>query len=139
MLILSRGLQRVTTEHQSRVTTACVKDLVNSLSSSMDKKFHRIEYNAVLSETTILDPRFKKADFSASSTTEQSTKPSKELPQQHPGIGIHLTCKGVMEERREQQHMSRRSPKHRLFGGFLRSRQAETLQPGILQLMLFWR
>ncbi|XP_056463184.1 E3 SUMO-protein ligase ZBED1-like [Gadus chalcogrammus] len=64
MLILCRGLQRVTTEHQSRVTTACVKDLVNSLSSSMDKKFHRMEYNAVLSETTILDPRFKKAAFS---------------------------------------------------------------------------
>lgn len=49
--------------HQSRVTTESVKELVNSLCSSMDKKFHRMEYNTILSETTILDPRFKKVAF----------------------------------------------------------------------------
>ncbi|XP_023201057.1 zinc finger BED domain-containing protein 1-like [Xiphophorus maculatus] len=58
-----RGLQRVTAEHQSRVTTESVKELVNSLCSSMDTKFHRMEHNTVLSETTILDPRFKKVAF----------------------------------------------------------------------------
>lgn len=63
MLILCKGLQRVTAEHQTRVTTGKVKELVDTLCASMDRKFHRMEYNAVLSETTILDPRFKKLAF----------------------------------------------------------------------------
>lgn len=72
MLILCRGLQRVTAEHQSRVTTERVKELVNSLCSSMDKKFHRMEYNTVLSETTILDPRFKKVAFNDNRAVDEA-------------------------------------------------------------------
>ncbi|XP_037389152.1 E3 SUMO-protein ligase ZBED1-like [Pygocentrus nattereri] len=72
MLILCRGLQRVTVEHQSRVTTESVKELVNSLCSSMDKKFHRMEYNTILSETTILDPRFKKVAFNDKQAVDEA-------------------------------------------------------------------
>ncbi|KAL6470514.1 hypothetical protein MHYP_G00216330 [Metynnis hypsauchen] len=72
MLILCRGLQRVTAEHQSRVTTESVKELVNSLCSSMDKKFHRMEYNTILSETTILDPRFKKVAFNDNRAVDEA-------------------------------------------------------------------
>ncbi|KAM4592402.1 E3 SUMO-protein ligase ZBED1-like [Odontesthes bonariensis] len=72
MLILCRGLQRVTAENQSRVTTESVKELVNSLCSSMDKKFHRMEYNTILSETTILDPRFKKVAFNDNRAVDEA-------------------------------------------------------------------
>ncbi|XP_037389052.1 E3 SUMO-protein ligase ZBED1-like [Pygocentrus nattereri] len=72
MLILCRGLQRVTAEHQSRVTTESMKELVNSLCSSMDKKFHRMEYNTILSETTILDPCFKKVAFNDNRAVDEA-------------------------------------------------------------------
>ena len=63
MLILCKGLQRVTAEHQTRVTTGKVKELVDALCASMDREFNRMEYDTILSETTILDPRFKKLVF----------------------------------------------------------------------------
>ncbi|XP_056277169.1 E3 SUMO-protein ligase ZBED1-like [Pseudoliparis swirei] len=63
MLILCKGVQRVTAEHQTRVTTGKVTELVAALCASMDRKFHRIEYNPILSESTVLDPRFKKLAF----------------------------------------------------------------------------
>lgn len=63
MLILCRGLQRVTAGNQTSVTTANVKEPVDTLCATMDRKFHPMEYNTVLSETTILDPRFKKLAF----------------------------------------------------------------------------
>ncbi|XP_056269527.1 zinc finger BED domain-containing protein 4-like [Pseudoliparis swirei] len=63
MLILCKGVQRVTAEHQTRVTTGKVTELVAALYASMDRKFHRIEYNPILSESTVLNPRFKKLAF----------------------------------------------------------------------------
>lgn len=48
---------------QTRVTTGTVKELVDALCASMDRKLHRMENNAVLSETTILEPRYKKLVF----------------------------------------------------------------------------
>lgn len=41
-----------------------VKELVATLCSAMDRKFLHMEYNTVLSENTLLDPRFKKLAFS---------------------------------------------------------------------------
>lgn len=64
MLLLCKGLQRVTAENQWTVTVQKVKELVAALCSAMDRKFLRMEYNTVLSETTLLDPRFKKLAFS---------------------------------------------------------------------------
>ncbi|KAK2910398.1 hypothetical protein Q8A73_008113 [Channa argus] len=58
MVLLCKGLQQVTA--QQTVTMQKVKELVANLCSAMDWKFLRIEYNTVLSETTLLDPRFKK-------------------------------------------------------------------------------
>lgn len=72
MLILCKGLQRVTAEHQTRVTTGKVTELVTALCASMDRKFHRIEYNTVLSETTMLDPRFKKLAFSDNRAVDEA-------------------------------------------------------------------
>ncbi|CAB1329114.1 unnamed protein product [Coregonus sp. 'balchen'] len=54
----------VTAENQWTVTVQKVKELVAALCSAMDRKFLRMEYNTVLSETTLLDPRFKKLAFS---------------------------------------------------------------------------
>ncbi|CAB1344234.1 unnamed protein product [Coregonus sp. 'balchen'] len=64
MLLLCKGLQLVTAENQWTVTVQKVKELVAALCSAMDRKFLRMEYNTVLSETTLLDPRFKKLAFS---------------------------------------------------------------------------
>uniref|UniRef100_A0A1A8U2M2 HAT C-terminal dimerisation domain-containing protein n=1 Tax=Nothobranchius furzeri TaxID=105023 RepID=A0A1A8U2M2_NOTFU len=72
MLILCKGLQRVTAEHQTRVTTGNVKELVDTLCGSMDRTFHRMEYNTVLSETTILDPRFKKLAFNDNRAVDEA-------------------------------------------------------------------
>lgn len=71
MLIRCRGLQRVTAENQTTVTTSNVKELVDALCATMDRKFHRMEYNTVLSETTILDPRFKKLAFNDTKAVDE--------------------------------------------------------------------
>ncbi|XP_055731770.1 zinc finger BED domain-containing protein 4-like [Salvelinus fontinalis] len=49
-------------QREANVTTGHVTEL-DTLCSSMDRKFHRMEYNHVLSETAALDPRFKKLAF----------------------------------------------------------------------------
>lgn len=63
MLLLCRGLQKITAYHQTRVTNESVIEMVTALCTSMDRKFHRMEYNTVISETTVLDPRFKRLAF----------------------------------------------------------------------------
>ncbi|XP_051935570.1 E3 SUMO-protein ligase ZBED1-like [Hippocampus zosterae] len=72
VLILCKGLQKVTAEHQTSVTTGKVKELVDALCASMDRKFHRMEWNTVLSETTILDPRFKKLAFTDNRAVDEA-------------------------------------------------------------------
>ena len=57
MFIMCKGLQRVSAEHQTRVTTGKVKELVDALCASMDRKFHRMEYN------TVLNPPFLTQDL----------------------------------------------------------------------------
>ncbi|XP_040582127.1 zinc finger BED domain-containing protein 4-like [Lepeophtheirus salmonis] len=74
MLILCRGLQRVTVENQTSILTANVKELVNTLCAMMNKMFHRLEYNIVLSETTILDPRFKKLAFNDTTAFDETVQ-----------------------------------------------------------------
>ncbi|KAM9546144.1 zinc finger BED domain-containing protein 4-like [Salvelinus alpinus] len=66
MILLFKGLQRITASRQreANVSTGHVTELMDTLCSSMDRKFHRMEYNHVLSETAALDPRFKKLAFS---------------------------------------------------------------------------
>lgn len=49
-----------------------VKELATTLCSSMDRKFLRMEYNSVLSETTALDPRFKKLAFSENRAVDEA-------------------------------------------------------------------
>ena len=46
-----------------KVASEKVVELVNALSTSMEKKFHRMEYNSIYAESTVLDPRFKKLAF----------------------------------------------------------------------------
>ena len=66
IILLCDGLQRITASRQreANVTTGHVTELMDTLCSSMDRKFHRMEYRHVLSETAALDPRFKKLAFS---------------------------------------------------------------------------
>ncbi|XP_073412762.1 zinc finger BED domain-containing protein 4-like [Dendrobates tinctorius] len=74
MLVLCRGLQTVTTHRQTEgaVTTLKAAELVTALCASMDRKFHRMEYNTLLSETTILDPRFKKLAFDDAQAVDEA-------------------------------------------------------------------
>ncbi|XP_039605910.1 uncharacterized protein LOC120526849 [Polypterus senegalus] len=72
MLILCKGLQRVTAHHQRSVTVDKVKELATALSSSMDRKFLRMEYNTVLSETTALDTRLKKVAFNDNRAVDEA-------------------------------------------------------------------
>ncbi|KAM4028706.1 E3 SUMO-protein ligase ZBED1-like isoform 1-T1 [Anomaloglossus baeobatrachus] len=76
MLILCRGLQRVTSQRQTdgTVTTSKVTELVTSLIASMDGRFQKMEYNILLSESTILDPRFKKLAFNDSRAVDEALK-----------------------------------------------------------------
>lgn len=55
MILLCRGLQRVTAQHLSlgTIVSGKVVELVNSLSASMERKFHRIEYNSVFAECAV--------------------------------------------------------------------------------------
>ncbi|CAM4569587.1 unnamed protein product [Leuciscus chuanchicus] len=66
MILLCKGLERITanSQREANVTTGQVIELMDTQCSSMDRKFHRMEYNHVLSETAALDPRFKKLAFS---------------------------------------------------------------------------
>ena len=66
IIILARGLQRVNANH---LRSGCFKQpvvvsLLTALNAEMAKRFHRIEFNALLSESSILDPRFKRKSFS---------------------------------------------------------------------------
>lgn len=65
MILLCRGLQTITAHHQTdgTVTTEKVTELVTALSASLERKYHKMEYNAVLAETTLSDPRLKKLGF----------------------------------------------------------------------------
>ncbi|CAB4063499.1 unnamed protein product [Lepeophtheirus salmonis] len=72
MLILCKGLQRVTAVNQTSVITANVQELVDILCATMDRKFNRMGYNIILSETTILDPRFKKLAFNDTKAFEEA-------------------------------------------------------------------
>lgn len=75
-IILCRGLQTITNHHQisELITTEKVAELVTTLSSSMERRFHRMEYNAVLSDTSILDPRFKKLAFNESTAVDDAVQ-----------------------------------------------------------------
>nr|XP_033947194.1 zinc finger BED domain-containing protein 4-like [Pseudochaenichthys georgianus] len=72
MLLLCRGLQKITAYNQTQVTKRKVTELVTALSTSMDRKFHRMEYNTVLSESTILDPRFKRLAFNDNCAVDEA-------------------------------------------------------------------
>jgi len=63
MLLLCRGLQKITTYNQTQVTKGKMTEFVTALCTSMDRKFLRMEYNTILSETSVLDPRFKRLAF----------------------------------------------------------------------------
>ncbi|KAI4818229.1 hypothetical protein KUCAC02_011581 [Chaenocephalus aceratus] len=72
MLLLCRGLQKITAYNQTQVTKRKVTELVTALSTSMDRKFHRMEYNTVLLESTILDPRFKRLAFNDNCAVDEA-------------------------------------------------------------------
>ncbi|XP_076118622.1 E3 SUMO-protein ligase ZBED1-like [Alosa pseudoharengus] len=74
MIILCKGLQRVTAKLQrdGTVTLEKVIELVNALCASMERRFHRMEFNPILAETTILDPRLKKLAFHDSRAVEEA-------------------------------------------------------------------
>ena len=76
MIILCRGLQTATTQHIAMGTVASEKivEMVNALSASMERKFHRMEYNSVFAESAILDPRFKKLAFNDNKAVDEAVQ-----------------------------------------------------------------
>ncbi|KAM4032006.1 LOW QUALITY PROTEIN: uncharacterized protein ACNLHF_019411 [Anomaloglossus baeobatrachus] len=71
MLLLCRGLQRVTAnQRDGAINTEKVKELVAALCASMERKFQRMEFNTILSETTLLDPR-RDVEHETASTREK--------------------------------------------------------------------
>ena len=72
LLPLCKGLQRVTVFNQRNVMVDKAKELANALCASMDRTFLRMEYDPVLSETTALDPRFKKFAFSDNKAVDEA-------------------------------------------------------------------
>lgn len=62
----------MTTEQQTRVTTGEVTELQAALWPSMNRKFHKIEYNTIPSKTTTLDPRLKKLAFNENRAADET-------------------------------------------------------------------
>lgn len=63
MLLQCKGLQKVTVKNQRKVTKEEVNTVMTSLRMSMDRMFHRMKFNTILSEASVLDPRFKTLAF----------------------------------------------------------------------------
>lgn len=76
MIILCRGLQTATAQHIAMGTVASEKivEMVNALSASMERKFHRMEYNSVFAESAMLDPRFKKLAFNDNKAADEAVQ-----------------------------------------------------------------
>ncbi|XP_060759792.1 zinc finger BED domain-containing protein 4-like [Neoarius graeffei] len=126
MLLLCKGLQQVTGQHQLTVTVQKVKELVAALCSAVDRKFLHMEFNTVLSETTLLDPRFKKLAFSDNRAVDEALQritaaAAKCTPSSQPAPPLE----GQVEEEPQT------SAVWRLFD--------ERAKGEILQLMLLWR
>lgn len=51
MILLCKVLQRTTAHHQAEGAVTTVTELLTALSGSVERKFHRMEYNTVLSES----------------------------------------------------------------------------------------
>ncbi|KAK3854720.1 hypothetical protein Pcinc_038814 [Petrolisthes cinctipes] len=76
MIILCRGLQIATTHHQTSgtISTENITEMVQVISASMEKRFHRMEFNNVLAEASVLDPRFKKLAFNDSTALDEAVQ-----------------------------------------------------------------
>lgn len=76
MIILCRGLQTAIAQHIAMGTFAPGKivELVNALSASMERKFHRMQCNSVFAESAILDPRFKKLAFNDNKAVDEAVQ-----------------------------------------------------------------
>ncbi|KAK3888618.1 hypothetical protein Pcinc_007344 [Petrolisthes cinctipes] len=76
MIILCRGLQIATTHHQTSgaISTENITEMVQVLSASMEKRFHRMEFNNVLAEASVLDPRYKKLAFNDSTALDEAVQ-----------------------------------------------------------------
>ncbi|KAJ8333549.1 hypothetical protein SKAU_G00415570 [Synaphobranchus kaupii] len=73
VILLAKGLQRVTANYQRSVTvTQQASDLVNSLCANMAGRFHRMEYNHTLGDAAVLDPRFKKVAFGDATAADEA-------------------------------------------------------------------
>ncbi|KAJ8353165.1 hypothetical protein SKAU_G00207320 [Synaphobranchus kaupii] len=133
MLPLCKGLQWVTAHHQRSVTVDKVKELATALCSSMDRNFLRIEYNTVLSETTALDPRFKKLAFSDNRAMDEALQRI---------TAAAARCNPILHQRAKRKKLEQgrvhRNHKLLLCGGSLTKEQQETLQGEIPQLILYW-
>ncbi|KAF3832801.1 hypothetical protein F7725_026466, partial [Dissostichus mawsoni] len=101
VILLAKGLQKVTVSYQRSATTQQASDLGNSLCANMASRFLRMEYNHTLGDATALDPRFKKVAFgdaraadeafqriatAAGRVTLSSSEPSQQ-PDQQEGAG----------------------------------------------------
>lgn len=106
MLLLCRGLQKITTYNQTGKMTECV----TSLCTSMDRKFHRMEYNTVLSKTSVLDPRFKSWPFMTTELLRAVPHHHHQQQQDAPSAASQLSHQ---EAKREQVHQCQ---KRLLFG-----------------------
>lgn len=67
VILLARGLQKLTAKCQRAASAGNLRDpvrvLVDSISTQMAHRFHKIESHVLLSEAAALDPRFKKKAF----------------------------------------------------------------------------
>ncbi|KAJ8364987.1 hypothetical protein SKAU_G00138180 [Synaphobranchus kaupii] len=67
VILLARGLQKLTADRQRAAAAGNLRDpvrvLVDSISTQMAHRFHKIESHVLLSEAAALDPRFKKKAF----------------------------------------------------------------------------
>jgi len=67
VILLARGLHKLTANCQRAAAAGNLRDpvrvLVDSISTQMAHRFHKIESHVLLSEAAALDPRFKKKAF----------------------------------------------------------------------------
>ncbi|XP_063050592.1 E3 SUMO-protein ligase ZBED1-like [Engraulis encrasicolus] len=93
IILLARGLQRMTANHlrSNHFKENMTLDLLRALTDQMANRFLRMEYHTLLSESSILDPRFKKKAFSdgqaAIEAVQRLTQAAAQVPIPGPQVG----------------------------------------------------
>ncbi|MGH0151274.1 UNVERIFIED_CONTAM: hypothetical protein FKN15_059132 [Acipenser sinensis] len=75
VIIMAKGLLKITTTLKRNTTVPLsVINMLSVMQTSTSRRFHNIEYQALLAEASLLDPRFKKRVFTDDRAAEETVR-----------------------------------------------------------------